>query len=286
VAGLPALAPVTAASDQAYGVTAQLGVPHPSVRPATRRRPPRNGPRSWMFRRHGLMATLVAAAVVLSGLGGFNAWKLMNKPDKPATFAIRPATPSAPAASGGAGVASAGPAGPSGPAPSGLPAAQPAALTGDSAALGSAPDDPRRRPKGKPGVSAGVSAGPVQAGAKVEFGPWHCGDEYSWTLGHPVLARPCHAEGPAVRVMGQIEAAPGIQADVSMTVRDAKSDEVVAGPYVCKGLMFTDFALKHSCGPADLNPPHGGRYVVAQSWRYTERPLLPAGSARGPEFDW
>ncbi|GIM88492.1 serine/threonine-protein kinase [Paractinoplanes toevensis] len=286
VAGMPALASVTAASDQAYGVTAQLGVPHPSVRPAARRRPPRNGPRSWMFRRHGLMATLVAAAVVLSGLGGFNAWKLMNTPENPATFAIQPALPSTPAASGGAGIASAGPAKPTGPVPSGLPVEQPAALTGGTGALGAAPADPRGRAKGKAEASAGVSAGPVQAGARVEFGPWHCGDEYSWTLGHPVLARPCHAEGPTVRVMGQIEAAPGIQTDVSMTVRDAKSDEVVAGPYVCKGLMFTDFALKHSCGPVDLNPPHGGRYVVAQSWRYTERPLLPAGSARGPEFDW
>ncbi|WP_203817947.1 hypothetical protein [Paractinoplanes ferrugineus] len=77
-----------------------------------------------------------------------------------------------------------------------------------------------------------------------------------------------------------------MQLDVSLTVRDARSDEVVAGPYTCKGLMFTDFALKHSCGPADLEPPRGGPYVVAETWRYTARPLLPAGSARGPEFSW
>jgi serine/threonine-protein kinase len=71
-----------------------------------------------------------------------------------------------------------------------------------------------------------------------------------------------------------------------MTVRDARTDDVVAGPYVCKGLMFTDFALKHSCGPVAMDAPRGGTYVVAQSWKYTQRPLLPGGSARSPSFDW
>jgi serine/threonine-protein kinase len=101
-----------------------------------------------------------------------------------------------------------------------------------------------------------------------------------------VLARPCHAIGPSVRVVGQIEAVPGVQADVSLSVRDAKTDEIVAGPFTCKALMFTDFALKHNCGPVDLRPPRGGRYLVAESWEYTQRSLLPGGVARGPAFDW
>ncbi|GIE05199.1 serine/threonine-protein kinase [Paractinoplanes durhamensis] len=282
VAGMPALTAVTAGAAELSGATAQLGRPHPSLRPAARRRPPRNGPRSWMFRRHGLMATLVAAAVVLSGLGGFKAWELLNTPETPEAISADPPAgprPSGPAADGVAGAA---PTIPSKAAPTPVAAVQAAGLTGHAAGITAAPEPP----DGGAQVSAGISAGPVQAGAQVEFGPWRCGDEYSWSLGHPVLARPCHSVGPAVRVMGQIEAAPGIQADVSLTVRDASSDEVVAGPYTCKGLMFTDFALKHSCGPAELEPPRGGRYVVAESWRYTERPLLPAGSARSPEFDW
>jgi len=171
--------------------------------------------------------------------------------------------------------------------PSRVPGPQPAALTADPNPGGTARERPDRSTgaagSGRPRRPDGDD--PVAA-ATVAFGPWRCGDEYSWDLGHPVLARPCHATGPAVRAMGQIEAAPGVQVDVSLTVRNAGSDEVVAGPYDCKGLMFTDFALKQSCGPVDLNPPRGGRYVVAESWRYTERPLLPAGSARGPEFTW
>jgi hypothetical protein len=83
-----------------------------------------------------------------------------------------------------------------------------------------------------------------------------------------------------------MEAAPGVQADVSLSIRDARTDEVVAGPYTCKGLMFTDFALKHRCGPVDLQAPRGRRYVVVQSWQYTGRSLLPGGTARGPEFGW
>jgi serine/threonine-protein kinase len=288
VAGVPALTSLTVGGESLNGLTAQLGMPHPSVRRPARRRPPRNGPRSWMFKRHGLMATLVAAAVVLSGLGGFNAWKLLNDAEKPAATGLQPLAPSMPAtvASGAAGTGSSAK-----PLPRAVAGPQPAAMTGSLAGLGeangAAPGAGKSRTGGgKAEASAGVSAGPIQGGAKVEFGPWQCGDEYSWNLGHPVLARPCHATGPAVRAIGQIEAAPGIQLDVSLTVRDAKSDEVVAGPYTCKGLMFTDFALKHSCGPADLDPPRGGPYVVAESWRYTERPLLPAGSARGPEFQW
>lgn len=83
-----------------------------------------------------------------------------------------------------------------------------------------------------------------------------------------------------------MEAAPGVQADISLTLREAKTDAVVAGPYTCTGVMFTDFALKHSCGPVEMKAPHGHQYVVTETWQYTERPLLPGGSARGPVFDW
>jgi serine/threonine-protein kinase len=131
-----------------------------------------------------------------------------------------------------------------------------------------------------------VSAGAGRAGGEVAFGPWQCGDEYSWNVGHPVLAKPCHAIGGAIRVVGHMEATPGVQADVSLSVRDAETDHVAAGPYTCEGLMFTDFALEHTCGPVDLRAPHGGRYVVVETWQYTGRALLPGGTARGPEFTW
>jgi serine/threonine protein kinase len=283
VTGVPALTSTTLHPDFAYGVTAALGRPHPSSpRPPVRRRP-RNGPRSWMWRRPGMMVVLLASAVALSGLGGYNAWRLIGAGHPPDALAQRqdpsspdpggPGLPSLPAVAGTASGA-ATPAGNPGAAvqqiPSRVADEQPATIV-------KAPGT---------GVEASAAAGPVKAGAKVHFGPWRCGDAYSWDLGHPVLARPCQATGSSIRVMGQMEAAPGVQADISLTVRDAASDDVVAGPYTCTGLMFTDFALKHSCGPADLNPPHGHRYIVVETWQYTERPLLPPGSAQGPAFDW
>jgi serine/threonine-protein kinase len=132
----------------------------------------------------------------------------------------------------------------------------------------------------------GVTAGPGEVGGSVEFGPWHCGEKYSWDLGHPVLAQPCHALGPSIRVAGEMEAAPGIQADIELAVHDARTDEIVAGPHRCQALMFTDFAIKHTCGPAELKAPRGRTYVLVQTWEYTGRPLLPGGTIRGPEFRW
>jgi serine/threonine-protein kinase len=120
----------------------------------------------------------------------------------------------------------------------------------------------------------------------VDFGPWQCGDELDWDLGHPVLAQPCHALGGAIRVIGHLEAGPGVQADVSLSIRDVSTGEVAAGPYTCSAMMFTDFALKHTCGPAELTAPHGRRYVLILAWEYTGRALLPGGTARGREFTW
>jgi serine/threonine-protein kinase len=276
-AGIPALASATLNPDFAYGSAAPVGPPHPSARRPPVRRRPRNGPRSWMWRRPGMMVALLAAAVALSGLGGYNAWRLSGGGHPPETIAGRLRTPSLPAVTATAPSST-------GPAAAKTGAAQqvPSRVSDEQSTIIAGGAIPAT------GVSAGVQAGagPAKAGAKVQFGPWRCGDAYSWDLGHPVLARPCQATGSSIRVMGEMEAAPGVQADISLTVRDVASDDVVAGPYTCTGLMFTDFALKHSCGPAQLSAPRGHRYVVVETWQYTERPLLPPGSAKGPEFDW
>ncbi|GAA3348463.1 hypothetical protein GCM10020358_67070 [Amorphoplanes nipponensis] len=154
-----------------------------------------------------------------------------------------------------------------------------------SAAAGGPARESRRPPAGLP-AGAPAAGASVGAAAEVAFGPWQCGDELNWDIGHPVLARPCHAVGAAIRVVGHIEAGPGVQADVSLAVREAGTDEVVAGPYTCEGMMFTDFAPEHTCGPVDLEAPRGHRYVVVESWRYTGRSLLPGGEAQGREFTW
>ncbi|MCO8271359.1 serine/threonine protein kinase [Actinoplanes sp. TRM 88003] len=308
-AGVPAL---TAPGDATVvtGGTAQLGlraVSHPSVRPVSSRKRPRNGPKSWMWRRPWAMAALLAGTVALSGLGGFNAWQLIDSGgDSPAAAAPQASVqPSAGAAVGARPRSSAPPrvsalpsGGPGLPPESG--SGLPGLPGGPVAPAGTGEGGGAGRPAGPTtsagaGVGVGASAGPAGVGAsagpgggrvEAKFGPWRCGDQYDWDLGHPVLARPCHAVGSGVRVIGQMEAMPGLQLDISLTLRDAAGDDVVAGPYTCKALMFTDFALKHSCGPVDFQPPRGRELVLVQTWEYTQRPLIPGGKARGPAFSW
>ncbi|MEV0135290.1 serine/threonine-protein kinase [Dactylosporangium sp. NPDC050688] len=128
------------------------------------------------------------------------------------------------------------------------------------------------------------SAGPVEA---IVWGGWQCADQYTWDLGHPLLAQPCHQlSAVAVRMIGHAQALPAIQADISISLVDADTGAVVDGPHVCPQQMFTDFAPSHDCGPFDVTPPRGHRYLVLQKWVYTNRAILPGGEAGGPEFDW
>ncbi|WP_432986140.1 serine/threonine-protein kinase [Dactylosporangium sp. CA-233914] len=138
----------------------------------------------------------------------------------------------------------------------------------------------------------GNSAAPsLQPGAQVEgsviFGPWICADGYTWDLGHPLLARPCHALATdRVRMIGHMQGIPGVQADVTLSVLDVDSGRPADGPHPCNGLMFTDFAPDHDCGPFEARLPTGHRYVIVEKWAYTGRALLPGGEVRGVEFDW
>jgi len=72
-----------------------------------------------------------------------------------------------------------------------------------------------------------------------------------------------------------------------LSIEDADTGDTLAGPDLCSGLMFTDFAPEHDCGPFDLSGvPHGRRCVVVLKWSYTGRALLPSGTTKGPEFTW
>ncbi|WIM95272.1 serine/threonine-protein kinase [Actinoplanes oblitus] len=286
MAGMPALP----APAEPPGVDPPV-LPASPARPA--RRAPRNRPRSWLWGRHGLVITAVCGVLAATGWGGYHAWQLLDGFGR-APAAAQPAPDR--------GIAA-------GPMPSVtvVPPLPPAAVAGrgpDTAAAGPAPIEHASSGRTAPragatpiarGAGIGVTAGPAQIGASagpgrvggsVAFHPWVCSDKYSFDLGHPMLVQPCHALGPAIRAVGRMEAVPGVQADISLTVRDAETDEVVAGPYTCSAQMFTDAVLQHTCGPVELQAPHGGRYVVEQSWEYTNRPLLPGGSVRGPQFTW
>jgi serine/threonine-protein kinase len=150
---------------------------------------------------------------------------------------------------------------------------------GPSAPDGSAPADLAAR-IGRPGPAIEASL----------YGPYECPDQYVWDLGHPVLAKPCHAisvSAPgAVRLLGRMQALPGVQADVTLTLEDADTGETVNGPYGCRGLMFTDFAPEHNCGPFEITPVRGRRYLIVQHWSYTGRGILPGGTVRGTAFTW
>jgi serine/threonine-protein kinase len=138
------------------------------------------------------------------------------------------------------------------------------------------------------GPSPGAPSSPALVQAEiVPYGPWRCAEAATWDVGHPLLSRPCYAVGPGIRVMGRVQALPTVQADVALALEDAATGRTVAGPYTCKGIVFTEVEQEHSCGPFDTaTVPHGHRYVVVASWTYSGRGLLPAGSARGPEFEW
>src|SRR6185437_4402044 len=127
------------------------------------------------------------------------------------------------------------------------------------------------------------SARPVEITA---YGPWQCAADYTWDVGHPVLAKPCHSTGTGIKLIGKMSGLPGVQTDVQVALVDAQSGEVVSGPFGCNGLLFTDFAPTHDCGPFEVNVPHGRTLAVKESWEYTGRTVLPSGTVQGPTFNW
>ena len=281
---------VSAPAVSAPGALAPAVEVTPPRRAARPRRRPLNRPRSWVWGRSALIVALVAGVLSASGIGGYTVWKWRD------TAAARTSAGAAPAQGLGAG-AGVGRSAAAQPVPSAAGAPTVSAL----APVGVAPGGRLPAPAGSgPARSSGgpraeISAGPAAIGAsagpgggeaKIAFGPWQCGDELNWDIGHPVLAQPCHAIGGVIRVVGHMRAGPGVQADVSLSVRDVQTGEVAAGPHTCEAMMFTDFAPEHTCGPVDLKAPRGRRYVVEESWQYTGRFLLPGGKARGREFIW
>ncbi|GAA2346298.1 serine/threonine-protein kinase [Dactylosporangium salmoneum] len=202
--------------------------------------------------------SVLLAALIVLGVLAFPAWQYITRQHGTETAADPHVTavPAVPPASGG-------------------PAPSPHAAASRGAAR---TDDKSARPSLQPGAHAEASDA---------FGPWLCGNEYTWDIGHPVLAQPCHAVAPdRIRMVGRMQSIPGVQADVSMSVLDLDTGGLVDGPHDCDGLMFTDLAPKHDCGPFEARLPRGHRYVVVQKWVYTGRALLPRGEVRGLEFDW
>ncbi|MCW2642695.1 MAG: hypothetical protein JWP76_5001 [Dactylosporangium sp.] len=220
-------------------------------------------------RRAVASASLVALAVVTSAFAGFGGRHMLGGylQVEPGHAAPRA---SAPAVSPPSTVPTAS------PQPTGTPSA---------AAVSSAPPAPSRSRAGLPDGVGGN--GPVQVPLPDVFGPWRCSSGIAYSAGQGALVRPCSAAGPAVRVKGlMLGGKSGTKVDLTVAVHDADTDADVVTPNTCAGLSPTPAALEMSCGPFDVRPPRGHRYVVVVSWKYASVTSMPGGSVRGDPFTW
>jgi serine/threonine-protein kinase len=134
-------------------------------------------------------------------------------------------------------------------------------------------------------LAAGRRARPTEGVGTAGFGPARC-TEYSWKMGHPVLARLCVAVGPKIRGTGRLRALSGVRADVTVYLVDAATGRRAAAPHTCRGLVFTEARPERDCGPVEFTAPRGRRYALVQSWVYTGRRDLPGGSVQSGPFTW
>jgi serine/threonine protein kinase len=222
-------------------------------------------------RSRTVTSALVAIGVLIVTIGGFDAAEMIGT----GAGTGRDAAKQGPALVTGPTVADPGPSG------TGSPTQPPASA---SASPGLSP------PSAGPVPIARTSTGPggmVPAGATPEaYGPWQCTPTYRWSLAHPVLGKACYAIGPSVRAIGTLMAPPGVSTDATISVQDADTHAVVAGPFDCPGLQFNDMVSENSCGPFAMQLERGRSYRIIAAWKYTGIGILPAGSVAGEPFTW
>jgi tRNA A-37 threonylcarbamoyl transferase component Bud32 len=220
-------------------------------------------------RRVAVPASLIAMAVVTSALAGFGGRHLIGgyaqvESDRATTRA---------------GASSAAAAARPGALPTG--SAQPTG-TPTAAAVSSAPSAPSAPNRSRAVLPGGIGGnGSVQIPLPQVFGPWRCSTGIAYSSNQGALVRPCVSTGPAVRVKGSLLGGQsGAKVDLTVALHDADTDADAVPPKTCAGLSSTSAALELSCGPFDVTPPRGHRYVVVVSWKYGSLMPLPGGSAR------
>jgi hypothetical protein len=215
--------------------------------PAQRRRVP-----GWQA-----LTTLATVVVLVAVVAAVSLWRGDDRPD-PGPVAQRSPAPTASARPEATTVAS-----PTAP----KKAATPSATGRRKLAANALSDEDRTPAEAKPKT----------------YGALRCTD-YEWKLVHPAVAKTCYATGPGIRFVGYLASAEGIQADVTVTLQDATSGKVVAGPFRCDDVLFTKAVRERACGVFEARPPAGRRYQVVQTWRYEGRASSLLGSAKGPAF--
>ncbi len=268
--------------------------PHPSL-PGSVRLPPqrRNQVPGWRWARPWLFVVLICAAMLVSG-AGVRMWHVhqaagaasapVSPPSGPPAGSAQPvATGSAPAlAPSRAGSVRADL-----PVPSATP--QPGAARsepGESGESGEPGGGQGGGPSTEPPAEPPAEPRPRPRTEARPYGPYECRELVQFTSGYPLLAKPCHSIGAAVRVTARMAAAPGTRARVSLSLHDLDQDRTVAGPLTCGTLEFRDGAMSQSCGPLEFRPTPGRRYAVVQTWEYVEEGRTTQGTARGPEFSY
>jgi serine/threonine protein kinase len=114
------------------------------------------------------------------------------------------------------------------------------------------------------------------------FGAAHC-TGFQWKFLQPAFSNTCYATGPGVRISGALRSKE-VTADITLTLKDAAGKQV-GDAYTCKRLTFAKEMSERTCGPFELTPPRGRRYVLVQSWRvYDNDGSAILGEAKSAEF--
>lgn len=137
-----------------------------------------------------------------------------------------------------------------------------------------------------------AEAAPAGNGAPAKVPPpaavtsWRCPSGYRWPFGHLALAKPCYKIGPSIQAMGNLKASSGVRVDVTVALEDVDSKVELPQTRTCPAMTFTKTTTEQSCGPLDVSPPRGHRYVVVMRWKYTDKADMPAATVRGDPLAW
>jgi serine/threonine protein kinase len=280
-AGVPALPHPRAGADDlprpsaVDGPDLRQAVRHPSLPGSPHPVPqPRNQVPAWRWARPWAVVVLVGGAMIGTGLAT-SAWHLSRQgspagaapvsvpstlPDVASTqVTVRPSARTA--------------AVPVRATPSKPPPAR-AAATRSTATGGGAAD------------GGGASNGGDRVRETRPYGPWQCRESFRWGYVNSVLATPCHALGTGVQLRGEMGAAAGARATLTVSLRDAATGRVVGAAHRCSGEKLTGDDMSAVCGPVIVKPPRGHRYEVVLAWRSTRGGETTEGVATGEEFSW
>jgi serine/threonine protein kinase len=245
---------------------------HISVIPGPRKpKSPRNRPPGWRWARPWTVLAVLAGAMTASGVAT-TAWHVTRS-----------------GASGGVTYIAASPAPRSGP-----PSSAPARPAATQTAAKSAAQAPERAAAAAP-VEDRRTADPVRAAVPPAarpahspqpearpYGPWNCRQVVTLDMRSPMLAKPCQSVGADVQMSGALTAPSGGRATITVALQE--SGRTVRGPYTCSGLVFTDDAMTHECGPRVAPARRGHHYTVLMTWSYTRDGRSNEGRASGSDF--